>query len=302
MGEGLNSILQSPIFESIKEDLEEISNQIKNAELVQLMAPADLDGILALAQLEASFLDLSLHYRRRVLSPRKFVGRDHIEKIPEVDGLIIDICAVMESQSSIEVSNNVITIFPISVPIKIGSSNKGHQGAIDCTAICAALAELICPTGARVRKQRPMAIGGSWLRQSVDVNYDPILSLLRDHLDKEGSIDICPLPEVPDPITDMIPGFSVRMLSRLTKGWAEMDFEQRSSAISELVLPVLRNSGISTMRLEELIWHRLMIPGEGMDIASQVYKTNSNWPEDVESAKIHSSTITDHLITQGKLV
>ena len=63
MGEGLNSILQSPIFESIKEDLEEISNQIKNAELVQLMAPADLDGILALAQLEASFLDLSLKFK-----------------------------------------------------------------------------------------------------------------------------------------------------------------------------------------------------------------------------------------------
>ena len=51
-----------------------------------------------------------------------------------------------------------------------------------------------------------------------------------------------------------------------------MDVEQRSSAISELVLPSLRLGGISTMRLEELVWHRAMIPGNDIDIASQLHQ------------------------------
>ena len=38
----------------------------------------------------------------------------------------------------------------------------------------------------------------------------------------------------------------------------------KSSAISELTLPAL-DSGISTMRLEELIWHRAVVP-EQVDV------------------------------------
>ncbi len=124
---------------------------------------------------------------------------------------------------------------------------------------------------------------------------------MRDHLDTEGSIDICPLPEVPLPEIEMIPGLSKMMLKRLSKGWSTMDVEQRSSAISELVLPALREEGISTMRLEELIWHRIMIPGNDVDMASQLYMANSVWPDDMEQAKIHASSILDGLISSGHL-
>ena len=73
-GERMNNLLQLSIFSTIKDMLVEISEAVQNAKLIQLMAPADLDGILALSQLEASFLDNSIHYRRRVLAPRKHEG------------------------------------------------------------------------------------------------------------------------------------------------------------------------------------------------------------------------------------
>ena len=92
-------------------------------------------------------------------------------------------------------------------------------------AICAAIASILAPEGARVRKQRSMAISGSWLRGGADSDYDPVLSLMRDHLDTEGSIDIA-LFEVPLPEIDMIPGLSKMMLKRLSKGWPTMDVER----------------------------------------------------------------------------
>ena len=297
----MNNLLHSTIFSSLEEQLSDVAKHIGSAKIVQLMAPADLEGILALAQLEAALLDNSQHYRRRVLPPRRHVGRDHEHELPEVDGLIIHIDPFRQTQNILEINENYIHIFPLSVSVKFDSSTKEHNGAVECVAICAAIAAILAPEGTRVRKQRSMAFSGSWLRGGADANYDPVMSILRDHLDAEGSIDICPLPEVPEPVIDMIPGLSKMMLKRLTKSWPEMDVDQRSAAISELVLPTLRLDGISTMRLEELIWHRAMIPGNGIDIASQLHSANDQWPEDLDEAKIHASSILDSLITNGHL-
>ena len=259
IGATMNSLLQLSFFSSIEGELNDIAHKMSNAKTIQLMAPADLDGILALAQLEASFLDNSLHYRRRVLASRSHVGRDHVEDLPEVDGLIVHIDPFSESRKSFEITDNVIHIRPIEVELSFPASSKIHHGAVDCVAICAAISAIVSPEGARVRKLRSMAIAGCWLRQGLNANYDPVMSVLRDHLDSEGSIDIRPLPEVANPAPGMIPGLSERMLKRLSKGWSGMDVDARSSAISELVLPALREDGISTMRLEELIWHLSLI-------------------------------------------
>jgi len=91
------------------------------------------------------------------------------------------------------------------------------------------------------------------------------------------------------------------MLKRLQKGWESMDVDERSSAISELVLPTLREESLSTMRLEELIWHRALVPGHDVDIASQLHTQTEKWPEDADSARIHASTIADKLIVNGHL-
>ena len=99
----------------------------------------------------------------------------------------------------------------------------------------------------------------------------------------------------------MIPGLSERMLKRLQKGWPTMNVDERSSAISELVLPSLRIEGLSTMRLEELIWHRALVPGHDIDIASQLHLQSEDWPIDADSARVHASTIADSLIVDGHL-
>ena len=57
LGESVNNLLQTKIFSPLEGKLNQVCEAINSATLVQLMAPADLDGILALAQLEASFLD-----------------------------------------------------------------------------------------------------------------------------------------------------------------------------------------------------------------------------------------------------
>ena len=123
----MNSLLQLSFFSSIEDELNELSNAIGNAKMIQLMAPADLDGILALAQLEASFLDNSLHYRRRVLPSRRHVGRDHVEKLPDVDGLIVHIDPFSESRKSFEISDNVIHIRPIEVELSLPATSNGHR-------------------------------------------------------------------------------------------------------------------------------------------------------------------------------
>ena len=110
----MNNLLQSAIFSPLEGQLNQVCEAIRSAKLVQLMAPADLDGILALAQLEAAFLDDSLHYRRRVLPPRKHVGRGEIQKLPDVDGLIIHIDPFHETQNSFVMSKNFIHLFPLS--------------------------------------------------------------------------------------------------------------------------------------------------------------------------------------------
>lgn len=295
----MKNLLQCSIFIDLENQLNEIAKLIHESKVIHLMAPADIEGVLALAQMESALLDNSQNYLRRILSPKKHVGRDHTEEIPEVDGLIIHIDPFFETQRAVKIEQNYIHIVPLSVSLTFPSSSREHNGAVDCVGFCAALASILSPDGARVRKQRPMALSGSWLRSGVEANYDPVLSILRDHLDNEGSIEVRPLPEVPNPEVAMIPGLSKMMLNRLQKKWQKMDVEQRSSAISELVLPSLRVGGISTMRLEELIWHRAMISGNDIDIASQLHNAQHDWPNDETEAKVHASSILDGLIVNG---
>jgi hypothetical protein len=55
------------------------------------------------------------------------------------------------------------------------------------------------------------------------------------------------------------------------------------------------------MRLEELIWHRALVPGHDIDIASQLHLQSEDWPIDADSARVHASTIADSLIVDGHL-
>ena len=78
-----------------------------------------------------------------------------------------------------------------------------------------------------------------------------------------------------------------------------MDADSRSSALSELVLPALEHPNLSTPRLEELVWHRMVIGTSDVDVMSQVYLTEKSWPKDEKEAKIHASNLADSFLKSG---
>ena len=81
-----------------------------------------------------------------------------------------------------------------------------------------------------------------------------------------------------------------------------MDVDERTLALSELVLPTLSNSSLSTPRLEELIWHRLMIGGSDIDVMSQVHLARLQWPKESSASKLHASKRADFFLKVGHLI
>ena len=300
----MNDLLLTHPFSDVKKRILELSEQIKVADMVHIHAPADLSGLLALSMLESAFLDTGIKYRRRFLPSDQHIPRD--ERLqPELpkEGLLIFIAPFEDTWTLDELPpTRYIHITPLSVSVRLGSKQSERRGALDVVAQCAALAAQMAPNGQKVRLLRPFAATGLWLREALDTTFDPIHTAVRDHLREEGSFRVVPLPEVPSPASGMIPGLSERMLSRLQKGWLKMDIDTRSSALSELILPTLTDSSLSTPRLEELVWHRLMIGTSDVDVMSQIFLAEKAWPEESSDAKIHSSKLADFFLKTGHLV
>jgi hypothetical protein len=303
IGGAMNDLLLTASFSDVKSRIQSLSKQIESAAMVHIHAPADLSGLLALSMLESAFLDAGVKYRRRFLPSHQFIPRD--ERVqPELssDGLIIFIDPFEDTWTLKELpETEYIHITPLSVVVRLGSAQSERRGALDVVAQCAALAAELVPNGQKVRLLRPFAGTGLWLREALDTTFDPIHTSIRDHLHDEGSFRMVPLPEVPSPAPEMIPGLSERMLARLQKGWSKMDVVSRSSALSELILPTLTNSTLSTPRLEELVWHRLVIGTSDVDVMSQVFLAGKTWPDDAIKAKIHASKLADSFLKTGLL-
>ena len=302
-GGAMNDLLLTASFSDVKNRIQQLSEQINTASMVHIHAPADLSGLLALSMLESAFLDTGIKYRRRFLPSHQSIPRD--ERVqPELpaDGLLIFIDPFEDTWTLSELpETEFIHITPLSVTVRLGSTQSERRGALDVVAQCAALAAELIPNGQKVRLLRPFASTGLWLREALDTTFDPIHTSIRDHLHAEGSFRMVPLPEVPSPAPEMIPGLSERMLSRLQKGWAKMDATSRASALSELILPTLVNPALSTPRLEELVWHRLVIGTSDVDVMSQVFLAEKAWPDDVLKAKIHASKLADLFLKTGIL-
>lgn len=299
----MNDLLLSHPFTDVKKRILDLSEQIKDAEMVHIHAPADLSGLLGLSMLESAFLDTGIKYRRRFLASEQHVPRDERlqPQLPK-DGLLIFIAPFEDTWTLDELpKTEYIHITPLSVSVRLGSNQSERRGALDVVAQCAALAAQIVPNGQKVRLLRPFASTGLWLREALDTTFDPIHTAVRDHLRDEGSFRMVPLPEVPSPAPGMIPGLSERMLVRLQKGWTKMDIDSRTAALSELILPTLTHSSLSTPRLEELAWHRLMVGTSDVDVMSQIFLAEKAWPEDSKSAKIHASKLADSFLKTGLL-
>ena len=299
----MRELLTTPLFEPVAGLLNHHLSRIQEADTVLLTAPATLEGVLALGQLEAACLDNKIRYSRRFTPARHHVPRDATAvPDPAEQGLTI-FCNVEEEtwQPDDVAREGLLNLVPLQTHVVLGAQNRRHTGALDPVIQAAVLAAHLSPNGPRVRTLRPFLALGLWLRGGLDTTYDPIHTVAIAHLQEEGSVRTLPLPEIQTPVVEMMPGLSARQLKRLNKAWPSMDVEQRTLALSELALPCLADGQLSTPRLEELLWHRLVVRDQSLDLVSQVHLAHRSWPKDADAARIHASKTLDQWFTTGCL-
>lgn len=299
----MRDVLTTPMFAPAASVLLNHAAALKETDMVHITGPATLEGVLAIGQLEAACLDLGMKYRRRFFTPRHHLPRDAPPAWSiESSGLTV-IVDVEEATWELEdlPSEDHVHVVPLQTSVELGSQNRRFGGVLDTVVQAGAIAAILAPNGRRVRKLRPYISLGLWLRAALDTNMDPIHSMIVNHLGEEGTLRLVPLPEVPQPATGMIPGLSERQLARLRNVWPTMDVDQRSMALSELLLPCLTKDELSTPRLEELAWHRMLVGDGDVDLASQVHVLRNAWPEEQSDGRLFASSLIDRWLATGQL-
>lgn len=300
----MRDLLSSPFVQPVSDKLQADLECIKSSELIHLHAPANLEGLLAIGQLEAACLDAGIKYRRRFYLPKHHRPRDELLEISSPSSGVNVVIASEEETWQVDDLADVdgVNFVPLATSVQMGSQHRIHHGSLDCVIQCAAIAALLAPNGRRVRKLRPYLSLGLWLRGALDTTLDPIHSAALLHLKEEGSVRIVPLPEVIQPRQGMIPHLPERRLMKLQKAWPGMDVDERKQALSELILPCLTDSSLSTPRLEELVWKRMLVGEEKIDLASQAYALREGWPEDADASRLHAAKRLDHWLRTGFLM
>ena len=300
----MRDLLSSPFVQPVSDKLQADLECIKSSELIHLHAPANLEGLLAIGQLEAACLDAGIKYRRRFYLPKHHRPRDELLDISSPSSGVNVVIASEEETWQVDDPADVdgVNFVPLATSVQMGSQHRIHHGSLDCVIQCAAIAALLAPNGRRVRKLRPYLSLGLWLRGALDTTLDPIHSAALLHLKEEGSVRIVPLPEVIQPRQGMIPHLPERRLMKLQKAWPGMNVDERKQALSELILPCLTDSSLSTPRLEELVWKRMLVGEEKIDLASQAYALREGWPEDADASRLHAAKRLDHWLRTGFLM
>ena len=268
-------------------------------EPLMLMTTADLQSILALGFLESALLDRDISYSRRILPPISHLPPDEDGLIPEQHGsriLVVDPWDRFESSSE-----DVFVLSSKAIEVEFHQSPNKRRGRVDVVLQSSAIASSLAPNGRRTKRCRPYSGCGQWLMESLDTTIDPIHTMIRDFLRDEGTILVSPLPEIENPSLGMLPLASSGRLRRLQNIWSEMDASSRSQALSEYCLPLLSSDGISTARLEELVWKRMRIPNEATDLASTLYRNLKKWPSEADAAVLHAGKLLDEILKSGRL-
>lgn len=281
------------LFIEHRDSFQRIVETLKQSQSLIIETSSDLQSVLALAQIEAACLDSGIPYRRHLTKP-------HREGMEESTADLL-ILPFEEASDSITLDDKPIRLVPLMSSVTHGVSTKERPGVIDVVCSAACVAMMIAPDGERVRRLRHLLITGSWLRSSLDSGLDSMYTHLKDLLRDEGSVRVVPITEVAQPDLSVLPEVSPRMITRLAKLWQEMDFEQRSMALSEVMLPTLRSS-MSSARIEELGWQRMLPAGNELDIASQLSTVEREWSDSVQDDVLFASILTDRIISSGNLV
>ena len=269
------------------------------SESLMLVTTADLHSILALGFLESALLDRGISYARRIIMPHSHIPPDETNLVPKQEGvnvLFVDPWDIVETTPE-----NALTLSSKPVEVEFNHSTTKRRGRIDVVLQSSVIASTLAPNGDRTKRCRVYSGCGQWLMESLDTTMDPIHTMIRDFLRDEGTIQVSPLPEIENPSVEMMPRASSRRLQRLQKLWEGMDASSRAQALSEYSLPLLSSDGISTARLEELIWKRMRIPNQSTDLASTLYRIMKTWPTDADEAVIHAGRLLDELLKTGRL-
>ena len=294
----MNDLRKAPLFASLNDVINDAVTFLQSDPLL-LVTTADLTSVLALGFLESALLDRGISYSRRILPPNSHIPPDEVDLVPKQSGVNI---LFIDPWNRVETSTeNAFIIAPKPVEVEFRNSPTSRRGRVDAVLQCAVIASVLAMNGSRTKRCRPYAGCGQWLMESLDTTIDPIHTIVRDFLRDEGTIQVLPLPEIPDASVAMMPLASPRRLKRLQKLWTEMDAPTRAQALSEFSLPLLSSEGLSTARLEELIWKRMRIPNESTDLGTSLYRLTKAWPEQADAAVLHAGRLTDEILKTGRL-
>ena len=294
----MNDLRKAPLFASLNDVIDDAVAFLQSDSLL-LVTTADLTSVLALGFLESALLDRGISYSRRILSPISHIPPDEVDLIPKQSGVNV---LFIDPWNRVETNmEHAFIIAPKPVEVEFRNSSTTRRGRVDAVLQCAVIASVLATNGSRTKRCRPYAGCGQWLMESLDTTIDPIHTIVRDFLRDEGTIQVLPLPEIPDASVDMMPLASPRRLKRLQKLWVEMDAPTRAQALSEFSLPLLSSEGLSTARLEELIWKRMRIPNESTDLATSLFRLAKAWPEQANAAVLHAGRLADEILKTGRL-
>lgn len=282
----------------------DVASSLTGGNKVVLDGAADLNVVLGLVQLEAALLDRGLPYRRALSSSTHFVPAS---ERPDPDVAAGEIRCVVVDEVDAHPSlpppeGSLHRFVPVGASVELGRDQRSRTGALSPALLCALVAEHLAPAGPRVRRVRPWALLAQWGRGALDASYDPWYTVLRDHLCEEGTLRVASLADVETMPSTLPEGLSPSLLNRLRRAWPRMDHESRARGFSEAVLPALRHTHIASARLEEMVWHRPVLPGQPLDVLEQAARLAEEAPADGAQGRLVMSRRMDALLTSGALV
>ena len=283
----MRTLLEAEPLAPVSETLSQAADQLRSSNTtILLLAAPSLQGALAIAPLEAALVDAGLPYRRRF----------RLEAPSE--GSWVHILGPAD-ESGPRLSSNPLQLSLSGTVVEglTGHQGDSRKGPLTAVAQSHALAQAICPDGARICRLRPWAISGNWLHSALDTTYDPVFTALRDALVQDGSIKVVPLPEVPEPNISASTWIDPTALDAVASRWPSLDKEGRARALSHLMRPALSRSTPSTARLEEIGWHCVLGPGWSTDLAGQITSAADLWKEN--PAAVAAGRVADSLLRRG---
>ena len=122
----MRDLFSSPIFSEASALLEQHGERIKQADMVHISAPASLEGVLALGQLEAACLDVGLKYRRRLFTSRHHLPRDAPPAwSTEESGLSVIVDAEEATWEVGELQKQPhVHLVPLTTSVELGEHNR----------------------------------------------------------------------------------------------------------------------------------------------------------------------------------